>query len=284
MNISEKYLLFFYLLFLNLSSNAQIPFADFSNWSQDSLGYMDPDGWESSNLTDGRETIFTDTDRVGGTGYSAKFVTLYDTLGLSYHGHLRLANQAFTGTSRPTALSGYWKISATNFNHIFDVSIKLYNSSGTEVGRGSKSTPGGGNLLSWTPFNVNITYSSSDPVATYLIDVYLITLITSPTLVAHIDDLSFDFSTDINSLDKHDIDVNIKRQEEQYILEIEKTSFSNLQVEIVDIHGKVVARLADGDYPAGINGLTFNLTSQLAGIYFCRIITEGKSEVLKVLR
>lgn len=263
---------------------AVIPFGDFTSWTTNSLGFPDPDGWQSTNLSEGIQVIFNDTDRTGGPGYSAKFITKPDSISVYYHGRLQLANQPFNGPSRPMQLEGYWKANFTSFNSYFIVEAHMYNAASVEIGSGEAYLPSVGNFINWTSFNFPINYSSSDPVASYQIDILLNTLSSLPTLVTHIDDLSFDVSTTgIGSADKYVLNYSLKYLQTGYLLELEKNRSGSLKIDIIDQYGRIISDLTHSHFVAGLHRFEFDLVPHAKGIYFCRIDDGDRPRIVKLI-
>jgi hypothetical protein len=55
-----------------------------------------------------------------------------------------------------------------------------------------------------------------------------------------------------------------------------------VKIEIIDMLGRVVATVADGEYGVGYHEVTFNATSLQSGTYIVRMITEDKQLVKKM--
>ena len=58
---------------------------------------------------------------------------------------------------------------------------------------------------------------------------------------------------------------------------------SHVRLIIYDVVGREVAQVADGDYPAGYNELTWNGVQASSGVYFYRISTDRWSAIKKML-
>ena len=54
-------------------------------------------------------------------------------------------------------------------------------------------------------------------------------------------------------------------------------------LQVLDINGKKVATLVDGEIPAGSHDINFNATNLQNGVYFCRLVTSNNTLLRKLV-
>jgi len=59
---------------------------------------------------------------------------------------------------------------------------------------------------------------------------------------------------------------------------------SNVSIDLLDVQGKIVGRLFNGNLPEGIQQLNLDLTPFSNGIYMCRVMSKDFVEVVKVVK
>ena len=282
----RKYLLSLSISFFLFSANiiSQIPNGDFNNWAADSLGRLDPVGWTSTNLVDSG-VVIRDVDHTGGSGYSVELRIAYDSIqGYYESGSVGLVHAPFSGSVRPSKLTGYWNIYNPHTTDQIFVELELYNSSNVQIGSGNYATPVGFSFINWTPFTDTLTYTSNDPVASYTITLFYFALSNDTAIYSHFDDLAFDVSTGIDANEQSHPSFNILRSNEGYILEVEKKRPGSLKVNVVDENGRNVMNIYNGSCSEGKLSLEINLNSLSTGMYFCRVETEDKYKVFRICR
>lgn len=278
--------IFLFSLLIAHSSKAQvtIPHCDFTYWTIDTLGNPFPDGgWNYSTDFDSTP-LMQDIDRTNGWAYSLKLISVFDSSqGIYQGGTIELNNQPFTGVVRPSTFNGFWKLNDPNAANIFLINISLYNSSQDLIGESMFTSPPG-NITSWTNFSLPVNYSNNDPVASYDIYVLLLNIDGNPSLTAHIDDLSFDVVTDIPEKSFEDLYGFITGFDGNYVLQIQKKINSPLNVEVININGKIISRPFNGNCNSGNQTFEITLKDQRSGIYFCKVQTEGKTKLYKIIK
>jgi hypothetical protein len=268
---------------LAFSVYGQVPNGDFTLWGTDSLGRNSPQIWETDNDLYAKETIIQDTDRQGGSGYSAKFISDYDSIsGYYLGGHCFQTDQQFTAGSQPSMISGYYKLfDPTNMGG-FAVDIEVYNAAHSLIGSGNWGTPFTGSIPTWTSFSAAISYTSSDPVAYYDLDILFYNLSTDSTINGNIDDLAFDLSSGVT--DKRIQQASLlKNNQGNYSIQFSESIQGPVGIEIIDSKGSVSKSIIKSDYNAS-EVINLDLSDLQPGIYFCVVSTNNFGKVLKLIK
>ena len=141
-------LIYAILLFSNFQLVAQIPDGGFNNWTTNSLGRLDLQDWETDNLNYTTATVLQDVGQ-SGSGYSVKFISVYDSsVGYYQGGLIQLTELPFSGSVNPGALLGYWKTFNPTNSDIVIADVQVYNSGMVEIGSGGIQTPFSGSINS----------------------------------------------------------------------------------------------------------------------------------------
>jgi hypothetical protein len=260
----------FYSIFLSAQS---IPNAGMENWSTDTLGRLDPDGWFCSNLITDDASVMRDVGRTG-VGYSAKLLAVPGSGVIPDGGHLSLDDYPYSGP-RPAALKGYWKTNNVSGADLLIVHIYMYNSAGDFLGDKSVSTPIFSSV-GWSPFIAIINYTSADTnVASYSLNIgwYPNSSNSLPSYGA-VDDLSFDFNTGVEEISPDISDMMVYPSGENFQVKFNLSKGNNIKVNILDITGREVLTVKDEFMSAGIKEMTFDRNPLHDGIYTC-VITNG---------
>lgn len=277
----KKALLISSILFLLVKASfGQIPNADFSSWFTDSVGRLDPVGWESSNTTSANHLIHQDTDRTGMTGYSVRFTSDYDsTFGFFLGGRLLQDSVPFSSVTRPYTIQGYYKMSDQFGNNAITVGIRLYSSTGVLVGWKDVGVPlMGGMVPSWTAFMDSIDYLTNDPIAYYSVDLFLMQINGQAPIGAHLDDISFDGITAIVPFNEIRPFKVISESENSYVIRMDenkefKTELYNINGERLYCESEIIA-----------SGRRINLTGLASGVYICKIHSGNNIYPIRLLK
>lgn len=269
-----KFYLTLATLFLLTNVNAQIPNGGFESWANDSLGYADPVSWTTTNTVFTTQNIFQDAGRVGGS--SVQFKTGFNPVTNHQEGgSITLPELNCLCPIRPTILSGYWKTNNGSANDFLAIEVRCYDAANAYIGSGSSNTPIGGNLPNWTPFNFSISYTSSNAVATYTIDIIYFSASGSTTASANIDDLDFNVSVDAPSLSANtyskvfNLGNGIFQIENSDVVSIDK-------VQVLDQSGRQLKNVMSLQNEK----LAIDLSAYKSGIYFVMINGEnGKVQI-----
>lgn len=274
----------FIILSLNVQLIGQIPDGGFNNWTTNSIGRLDLQDWLTNNLNFSAPTLLQDVGQ-SGSGYSAKFVSVYDSsVGYYQGGFVQLVQVPFTGTMRPNALLGFWKTFNPTNSDIVLADVQLYNSSLVEIGSGAKQTPFNGSLPSWTQFSMPITYTTSDSVAFFSIRISWTNFGGNPSGYSQIDDIHFDISTDKKEVPDRTAGIKLSQVKQGYF-ELSSSSpvWDNFTVQVYDMGGKQVLT----QKPAIENDLhsltTLDLSRLSSGIYFCKVFNKSQFKTFKLL-
>ena len=261
---------FVYSIFVSAQS---IPNAGMEDWSTDTLGRLDPDGWICSNLTTDDASVIQDVGR-NGTGYSAKLKAVPGDGVIPDGGHLSLLDYPYSGP-RPAALKGYWKTNNVSGADAMIIHIYMFNSAGDFLGDKSISTPYFSSI-GWSPFIAIINYTSADTnVASYSINIgWYPNSSNSLASYGSVDDLSFDFNTGVEEINQEISEMMVYPSGENFKVKFNLSNSNNIKVNILDITGREVITVADEFMSAGLKEMTFDGNHLSDGVYTC-IITNG---------
>jgi hypothetical protein len=263
-------------------SFGQIPNGDFSSWSLNNVGVLDPDGWQSSNATSSYVRIVQDTDRTGMTGYSLKVISDYDsTMGFNWGGELNLIHAPFTGSNRPTTIQGFYKMFNPygGFNSI-SIAVRMYDASNTEIGfvNWEAPEPNVGTVSSWTQHVDTIAYTSNNPVTSYTLEIFLAQFNGSGAIYAHLDDLTFDGLTSIGDFSKSVPVKLLKESENIYLLKSEDES--EIDVTVFSINGEKIDCVTRSEK----GNARIDLAELQSGLYLCKVKSGYFEKSLKLVK
>ena len=283
-HMKKLFLLLVILFSVTFSNRAQIPFGDFTTWVTDSIGRLEPLGWVTTNALFDTAGIEQDIDRLGGSGFSARIHTVYDSAIADFRFvDMILENQPFTNTQNPTVLTGYWKNFNPNTADGLAIEVWVYDSTNTEIGHQSKITPISTSVPIWTFFSLTIDYTSSNPVTSYKIYVSGYNLSNQPGAYSHIDDLAFDVSVGIENPKLSEIDTRLRRFENNnYILDLQEISES-VSIDLIDYNGRNIKNIYTG-IEKGSFSVSFDLNEYADGVYFCKIICGNNNKMLRLVK
>jgi hypothetical protein len=267
-----KKLLLLSLLFLSFTAYSQIPNADFENWITDSLGRINPADWSCSNTSSSYSSVSVIQD-AGHTGsYSAKFTSHLSSGSLiAKGGFLYLNDYPYSNPTRPASLQGFWKTNNPGNNHdILNINTYFYNASGTTIGSALSQTPTASSVSNWTAFTSTISYTSSDPVTKYSIQIDWNANSSQVTGYAFVDGLTFNIPTGTNELDNSSDVYLYKNQSSKYFLNFTQKTSTPVHVELVDMTGRLVSVVCSSARPIGENSIPIEDALLSKGIYICR--------------
>jgi hypothetical protein len=262
-------------LCLSVFAKAQtITNANFEDWTTDTLGRLDPLGWNCSNLSTGNTSVLQDVGR-SGTGFSVKMVVVPTTGLIPIGGSIDLNTTTYSGTQRPTALKGYWKCNNTNGDFI-TVHVYVYDSVGNFITDKSITTSLF-NSTGWTQFTAPLTYSSGVSVGSYAMNISLFAHgSASGASYGNVDDLQWDFNTGIDEPQSNFSSTFLSNDGKNFNLNFTTSATANIRAYVLDMSGREVLQIADEKLSPGSNSLSFNAAELSAGIYTC-VISDGNS-------
>jgi hypothetical protein len=270
--------------FICMTVKSQILNGSFSDWATDSVGRLDVVGWNTTNtnMQFSSPSVLQDTDHVGGNSYAMKMVCVYDSsaAGLGFT-ELDLVNAPFTNNINPTTLSGFWKVYNPNSQTQIGLDIQFYDVTNTQIGHVSIGTPFSGSLMNWTAFSKVITYTSTNPVASYSCQLYLFNLSQLNTPYGIVDDLTFDVSTSIDENENSLLTKLISVGNSEYQVLISQNQLHATTVNLYDLSGKLVRKVEGNAEMRQIVDL--DLSTFSPGIYNCVIENGTYSKSLKLI-
>jgi hypothetical protein len=276
-------LILFFILF-NVSKS-QIPNGDFTNWHVDSLGRMDPDLWDCSNLMFDTATVIQDVDRLGGPGYSIRFNCIYDSSTSQYQGGVITMNNVPYSGINPTTIRGFWRTYNPSSDFIIGEFI-FYDSTHTQVSHMSVQAPLTGSLLNWTSFTEVINYTSNNSVKSIDIQFGIYNFSGTPNIYAILDDLTFDDFTDVKELNSQSesLKCNIYSLDNEYRLVVSNGTQDKISVSIKDVFGRTISEWVKENYNSSEQEYNLNMSSLPKGLYFCCVNTSSAKKVIKILK
>ncbi|TAH38994.1 MAG: T9SS type A sorting domain-containing protein [Bacteroidetes bacterium] len=278
------YILYTILLFSNFQLFAQIPDGSFNNWTTNSIGRLDLQDWITGNLDYSLATILQDVGQ-SGSGYSPKFVSVYDSsVGYYQGGYVQLTQVPFTGTIRPNSLLGYWKTYNPSNSDIVLADVQIYNSGMVEIGSGAKQTPFNGSLSAWTAFSIPITYTTSDSAAYFSMRISWTNFGGNPAGYANVDDIHFDISTAVveSAGDLSGIKLSAIRPG-YFELTSSLNSPDNFTVQLFDLSGKQILGKKTLAEVNGQSQTILDLSQMASGIYFCNVFSKTDYRTFKIV-
>ncbi len=278
-------LIYVIIFFVNFQLIGQIPDGGFNNWTTNSIGRLDLQDWTTDNLNFSAPTVLQDLGQ-SGSGFSAKLVSVFDSsVGYFQGGLLQLLQVPYSGSIRPNALQGYWKTyNPANTDAVFG-EVLLYNSSLVEIGSGVNQTPFAGSINSWTQFSMPLTYTSSDSVAFYSINITWNNFSWDTTGYAIIDDIHFDVSTGISKPSNNLSGIKISDINDGYFKIASTTNcWDNFTVQVFDLGGKEMLNKYTTVERNEHSEAILNLSQMETGIYFCRVFNLSEYKTFKLIR
>jgi hypothetical protein len=276
--------LIYFLIFIK-STSAQISNGDFTNWHVDSLGILDPDDWECSNLMYSSPNLFQDSDRTNiGSSYSAKFKCVFDSISFHYRGGKLLKTDIPFFGPRPDAIKGYWK----NYNpqniDFIDVELTIYDSVHSTICHTVVESYISGHYDNWTPFSKPLNFTSQATPVTYDLDIIYTIPSHDTSSFFNVDDIVFEFTTDVKEVfSQNFIDFKVIQDDESEKIVINKNDNDVMKVDIKDLLGRTVLQVYWGKCNNGI--YAFNITDELLthGLYLCSVENSKTISTIKFL-
>ncbi|MBC7412482.1 MAG: T9SS type A sorting domain-containing protein [Bacteroidia bacterium] len=284
---------------VTVSAMAQIPNNSFETWM--SMGtYSDPMDWDQLNAMTSSAGVYTAIKGTGGatnagTSYlklTSKTVTGMGVMpGVALSGIIDMATfkpkSGFANTQRPVSLSGSWQHMA-NGNDAGFAAVYLTKWNATMMMRdtiaiGLQSLTG--MVMSWTMFNINLTYTSSATPDSAVI----ILSASGTTPVAgsylYVDNLSFVGSvTGLNTISNYISSISAYPNPSTEKLTVTFNAIKNttVQLHLMDLTGKLITEVntdkSQGQHTAIIS------TKELAkGAYLLKIIANDAVETKKII-
>ncbi len=284
--LNKKTSLFF--LFLMVFSvtivYAQIPNADFENWTNG-----EPDGWYTNNTPTISYTSVTQTsDAESGSSALEGQVALFagfPLMPIVYTGSA--SHPGFTISQKYSSLKGYYKFNSSGGDS-FIAEIGVFKN-GNAIGGGSAAL---GAASSYTPFTVAIQYSGNDVPDSCQIS-FTISAPDSSNYThigskMFVDNLSFGSVTGIaesnsrpKQFDLYQNYPNPFNPSTTIRYQVAKESFVTLR--IYDQLGREVTTLVNKSQRPGIYNVNFDASEIASGVYYCRIIANNFTSVKKML-
>ena len=276
----RRWILFF--LFFALSVNAQIPNADFEDWSGG-----EPVGWFTLNVP-GFETITQ--SNVSQSGASALRGSVVVFSGLPFGpGAItgNIGNPNFPVSERYSRLTGYYQYTPFG-NDELSIAVTLSkNDVAVGIGVVQIQTAAG----SYTPFSVDINYFNQEVPDAASINIAIIntTLLTEGSTFL-IDNLVFDNAVGIgdeseNALQQHFV------LAQNYPNPFNPTTtirFSlpqsgDVQLSVYNSAGQEVSRIVDDARAAGSHSVTWDARQFSSGVYYYRLVSGKYTETKKLI-
>jgi len=243
--------------------------AGFETWATGSSGYPDPANWTTNNSA-GNQKVKQAAGRTG--TYSVNLVSVSDGSGGYRGGRI---NFYYSGSQKPTALTGYWKGNFLSSGDEMKLYIEVENPIFSLIGSGTLFTPHSTNITAWTAFNCPINYTTSDPVAAVTVE-FDLWYTTSLNTSVFLDDLAMTFATGIETQTVYLLGASLNHdfQSGNYFLTVDFLFPSSFDVEIFDVMGKKVYT-RNYSFPNGHYEIPFSTSQFREGVYQCRI--KGKN-------
>lgn len=279
---NKSFLLILLIVISRLPLMAQFPNGDFESWTTGTGGFLEPSGFTCSNDQFSSANVFRDAGHTG--SYSVKLGSLYDSFNGSYEpGMLQLTHQAFTGSSNPVAVTGFWKTYNPQVTDALYLEIHLFDASNNEVGQGDINSPFTGSMPNWTPFSFPISYTSSNAVANFSIDIFWGVLSSDTTTFGNIDDLTFNLGTgiDIPVSDKQTFLLQREANTKVFHLIPTTSTINPVEFNLFDLSGKIVYS-ANYQFNTG-REQSINLGTLSSGLYICTLTSPASRQSMKLI-
>ncbi len=283
-------------LFL-ISTGQTVPNGDFENWTATG-NYENPTSWDTPNATTATFSLYTVTKESSikqSGSYSAKLQTR-SLLGMQVPGLLTLGTFSINMvtmeakieggvpfTHRPETMTGYLQYDPKFGDECF-IGVLLLRQIGN-----SRDTIGGGDysttsaLTSWTPFTININYSSSEQ-PTHLNIIILSSDMNSPqpNSTLYVDNLQFQYPIGVESAAPQKEPLAYFSHGRLMIDNLPAQE-APLQVQLFSMDGKMI--YSSTLHGAGTSVSVTNLPELTKGVYVVRVFdTHNTAFTTKVVR
>ena len=281
---------------LSISAHSQIPNNGFEIWTSAGT-YSNPASWDQLNSMTTGMSIYTCTKGTPGAVGTAYLKLISKTVGstvvpgVAVSGLIDVAamkpKSGFPYTGQPQKLTGSWQYMASGADAGF-IAVILTKWNSTLMKRDTiakaKQTLSG-MAMSWSVFNINLTYMSSA-----MPDSAMIVLSASGTTPVansylYVDNLSFSGSvTGINQVENVISNVSVfpNPTTDKINIELNVEKVSTIKFQLLDVVGKLVFESNVGSIQ-GTYKHTINTTGISKGTYFLKIIANDTSEIKKII-
>jgi len=275
------------LFFMVAASFSQIPNSGFEDWTNGN-----PDGWATGNVP----TLYSPVteSNVAHLGSHAVRGDVVSYFGTPVGALLQsgLTGEGFAFTQRPEAFTGYYEFFPQSGDR-FGINVELFNGGigGTLVGIAAASPSA--TVSSYTQFSVPFIYQTND-----MPDLCVVQILIAPPEAGgtyHVgtyfilDDIAL--TGTVGAVANRDNVPTTPQLAQNYPnpfnpstkISYSVANSSAVKLTVTDVLGKEVATLVSGRQAPGTYTETWDATSQPAGVYFYKLVTNNIVKVKKML-
>jgi hypothetical protein len=275
---------------------AQIPNASFENWTTTG-GYSTPDGWDNLNALTSSASVYTCEKGTTGAPHGSSFLMLTTRVvgsspvyGVAMSGKLDMATQkpksGFPFAGRPSHLTGKWQYMAMGSDTgRIAVYLTKWNTTTNQrdlIAQVEYNLPG--MVMSWTPFAIPLTYSSSnfpDSAIVGLISSYKSSIAVAGSYL-YVDSLNFFGTVGINDIahSKYALTVSPNPAKDKLSIDFAMTVTDEVKLWVMDMYGKVVTEAA---WEQGNRSYSMDLNSVAPGLYFVKVMVGEEVQTKRLV-
>jgi hypothetical protein len=258
-----------FLLSFTAKTFAQIPNGDFENWSLNTSGILDPDGWSTYNL--GVETC--SQYQPAQNGNLAVKLTANDSLGFFLPGSIECY---FHSTQKPLSIDGYYQAQFAA-NDILIITLELYDIADNIIASGTLDITANANAF--TAFSIPLTYSSSAQPDSAVILIYLDNSNQNNlSSYAIIDNLRFVGTSGVEEISTiNPVKLWPNPSAEYLNVFVPGFDMEKAEVRILDISGRIInTEISKNNFSSPENMITLTTSNLEAGMYVVSVMDKNK--------
>lgn len=278
------------------SALAQIPNPGFENWTTTG-SYANPNGWGTMNNKTASASVYTATKGTPGSPGSSYLKLTSQTAGTAVVSGIAVSGvldsmtmtpkSGFAFTMRPTALTGKWQhmIYGSSQGSIQVTLTRWDSGMNMRMPVGSGSVTLSGMAMSWTNFNIPITYSDSNSPDTCIIIMKASGSSPANNDYLWVDNLAFSgLTTGLENQNAFITDLVIypNPSTEQVNFKFNLKTAQQINVEMTDNDGKTIRTTNFGELQ-GETAQSMNIPGLAKGVYIIRIKGEDAVETRKLI-
>ena len=269
MKKSITLILISFLLSFTGKSFAQLPNGNFENWSLNTFGILDPDGWSTYNF--GTSTCAqyqpaqNGTEAVKLAGDSSQGFFLPGSIECYFH-----------STQKPLSLNGYYQAQFAT-GDILIMTLYLYDNAGNEIAGGSLDITANAN--NYTTFSIPLTYSSGAQPDSAAFLVFLENASQNNLSgYAILDNLNFVGTAGVDEISNNNSAKVWPNPSTEYLnVFVPGFTMENAEIKIMDISGRMVnTEITKRTFSSQENLITINTSNLEAGMYVISVMDKNK--------
>ncbi len=257
------------LLSFTTKTFAQIPNGNFENWSLNTSGILDPDGWTTYNFGISTCSQYQPAQN----GNQAVKLAADSSLGFFLPGSMECY---FHSTQKPLSLDGYYQAQFAN-GDILIMTLYLYDNANNLVAGGSLDIVTNANA--YTSFSIPLTYNSGAQPDSAVFIVFLENAVqTNLSGYAILDNLSFVGTAGVEEISKTNPVKLWPNPSSEYLnVFVPGFDMEKAEVRITDISGRIInTEISKNTFSSPENIITLNTSNLEAGMYVVSIMDKNK--------